>query len=72
MCEFYSRLGKTKHTVIRHSNMYGPYDKYDLEKSHVFGATITKVMTSQDGKINVVCSISRSSLARLSLQESVS
>jgi hypothetical protein len=53
MCEFYSRLGKTKHTVIRHSNMYGPYDKYDLEKSHVFGATITKVMTSQDGKVNV-------------------
>ena len=53
MCEFYSRLGKTKHTVIRHSNMYGPYDKYDLEKSHVFGATITKVMTSKDGKVNV-------------------
>ena len=53
MCEFYSRLGKTKHTVIRHSNMYGPHDKYDLEKSHVFGATITKVMTSEDGKINV-------------------
>jgi len=53
MCEFYSRLGKTKHTVIRHSNIYGPYDKYDLEKSHVFGATITKVMTSEDGKVNV-------------------
>lgn len=53
MCEFYSRLGKTKHTVIRHSNMYGPYDKYDLEKSHVFGATITKVMESKDGKVNV-------------------
>jgi len=53
MCEFYSRLGKTKHTVVRHSNMYGPYDKYDLEKSHVFGATITKVMTSEDGKVNV-------------------
>jgi len=53
MCEFYSRLGKTKHTIIRHSNIYGPYDKYDLEKSHVFGATITKVMTAQDNKINV-------------------
>jgi len=53
MCEFFSRLGRTKHTAIRHSNMYGPYDKYDLEKSHVFGATITKVMTSEDGKINV-------------------
>ena len=53
MCQFYSRLGKTKHTVIRHSNMYGPYDKYDLEKSHVFGATVTKVMESKDGKVNV-------------------
>lgn len=53
MCEFFSRLGRTKHTVMRHSNMYGPYDKYDLERSHMFGATITKVMTSTDGKINV-------------------
>ena len=44
MCEFYSRLGKAKHTVIRHSNVYGPYDKYDYEKSHVFGATVRKVM----------------------------
>jgi len=53
LCEFYSRLGKTKFTVIRHSNIYGPYDKYDLEKSHVFGATITKVMTAQDNKVTV-------------------
>ena len=53
-CEFFSRLGKTKHTVFRHSNIYGPYDKYDLEKSHVFGATITKVMQAPDGsKIKV-------------------
>jgi nucleoside-diphosphate-sugar epimerase len=44
MCEFYSGLGNTKFTAIRHSNIYGPHDKYDLEKSHVFGATITKVM----------------------------
>ena len=48
MCDFYSRLGRTKHTVIRHSNIYGPHDKYDLERSHVFGATITKVMTAED------------------------
>ena len=53
MCEFYSRLGRTKHTVIRHSNVYGPYDKYDLEKSHVFGATITKVMTNKTGELVV-------------------
>jgi len=53
MCNFYAGFKKTKHTVIRHSNMYGPHDKYDLEKSHVTGATITKVMTSEDGKVNV-------------------
>lgn len=53
MCEFYARLGRNKYTVLRHSNIYGPYDKYDLEKSHVFGATITKVMTAKDGKISV-------------------
>ncbi|MCK4815931.1 NAD-dependent epimerase/dehydratase family protein, partial [bacterium] len=49
MCEFYSRIGNTKYTVIRHSNIYGPYDKFDLEKSHVFGATMTKVMTAENG-----------------------
>jgi len=53
MAEFYSRIGNAKYTVIRHSNVYGPYDKFDLEKSHVFGATITKVMTNEDGKIVV-------------------
>ncbi|MFC2059486.1 NAD-dependent epimerase/dehydratase family protein [Chloroflexota bacterium] len=54
MCEFYSRIGNTKYTVIRHSNIYGPYDKYDLERSHVFGATMTKVMTAEnEGKIVV-------------------
>ena len=54
MCEFYSRIGEAKYTVIRHSNIYGPHDKYDLEKSHVFGATVTKVMTSpENGEILV-------------------
>lgn len=54
MCEFYSRIGNTKYTAVRHSNIYGPYDKFDLEQSHVFGATITKVMNSKEnGKIVV-------------------
>ena len=53
MCEFYSRLGRNKFTVLRHSNIYGPYDKFDLTKSHVFGATMTKVMTAKNGKIAV-------------------
>ncbi len=48
MCEFYANLGTTKFTAIRHSNIYGPYDKFDLKKSHVFGATITKVMKAKN------------------------
>ncbi|MBQ26706.1 MAG: hypothetical protein CMH81_00975 [Nitrospiraceae bacterium] len=53
MCEFYSQIGSTKYTVLRHSNIYGPHDKFDLERSHVFGATMTKVLTATDGKIMV-------------------
>ncbi len=53
MAEFFAGLGRTKFTVLRHSNIYGPHDKYDLERSHMFGATVTKVMTASDGKIAV-------------------
>ncbi len=48
IAKFYSMLSETKFTIIRHSNIYGPHDKYDLDKSHVFGATITKVMRAKD------------------------
>lgn len=47
MCDFFSRITECKFTVIRHSNIYGPYDKFDLKKSHVFGATIAKVLSSK-------------------------
>ena len=30
MCKFYSRISKTNFTIIRHSNIYSKYDKYDL------------------------------------------
>ena len=52
MCQFYSSISQTKYTAVRHSNIYGPYDKFDLEKSHVFGASVTKVMNAKD-KITV-------------------
>lgn len=54
MCEFYARICDTKFTVFRHSNIYGPYDKYDLQRSHVFGATVTKVMEAEEGTDVVV------------------
>jgi GDP-L-fucose synthase len=52
MCEFYAGISDTKFTAIRHSNIYGAHDKFDLERSHVFGATITKVMEAKD-KVSV-------------------
>jgi GDP-L-fucose synthase len=52
MCDFYSRIGETKFTAIRHSNIYGGHDKFDFERSHVFGATVSKVMLATD-KISV-------------------
>jgi GDP-L-fucose synthase len=48
MCEFYAGISDTKFTAIRHSNIYGSHDKFDLERSHVFGATITKVMNADE------------------------
>ncbi len=47
MCKFYSQVGKTKFSVLRQSNIYGPYDKYFSEKSHVFAATISKVLKNK-------------------------
>lgn len=53
MCEFYSRLGRTRHVAIRHSNIYGPHDKFDLVRSHVFGATVAKVMAPDARAVSV-------------------
>ena len=53
MCEFFSSISDTKFTAIRHSNIYGPYDKYDLVRSHVFGATVAKVMDRSKDEIVV-------------------
>lgn len=53
MCEFYAGICGTRFTVIRHSNIYGPHDKFDLERSHVFGATVAKALNSDDGRIVV-------------------
>ena len=47
LCEFYSRLGDTKYTAVRHSNVYGPYDKFDLNKCHVLPAMINKVCSDK-------------------------
>ena len=48
MCDFYSRIGSTKFTSFRHSNVYGPYDKFDLDKCHVVPAFVNKVTNAEE------------------------
>lgn len=48
LCKFWSTLGRTKYTVFRHSNIIGPYDRYDLKTGHVFSATVKKILQAKD------------------------
>ena len=50
LCKMYSEiLINPMHTVIvRPANLYGPHDKYDLDKCHVTPASIIKVATRLD------------------------
>ncbi len=52
-CRIYAFGSDMSSTVIRHSNVYGPQDKFDLKRSHVCAALITKAMTSTDGKVHI-------------------
>ena len=48
ICKFYSDISKTKFSIIRHSNLYGPHDKFDLNKGHFIGSSILKVHLSKN------------------------
>jgi nucleoside-diphosphate-sugar epimerase len=43
LCKFYSGISETAFTVIRHTNTYGPYDKFDLDKGHVLSSLLLKL-----------------------------
>ena len=53
LCHFFSTFGKTRFTIIRHSNNYGPFDKFDTTKGHVFSATIEKIMSPSNDRVIV-------------------
>ena len=53
VCEFFSKIGKTKYTCIRHSNIYGPHDKFDLNKGHFFASNLLKIYLNQNGQIKI-------------------
>ncbi len=50
LCRIYSEKIKDpmKTVVVRPSNVYGPYDKFDFERSHVTAALTRKVIERQD------------------------
>lgn len=52
MCKFFSSISKIKFSIIRHSNIYGPYDKFDEKKGHFIGSTIHKIFNSDKLIIN--------------------
>jgi GDP-L-fucose synthase len=53
MCKFYSNNSNLITHCLRHSNVYGPWDKFDPFRSHVIGATIRKVLLPTDEQILV-------------------
>ena len=48
MCKFYSKKSKTKFSVLRHTNIYGPYDKFDNSKSHFMASIISKIRRANE------------------------
>lgn len=52
LCRFYSSLTKTKFVIVRHTNIYGPGDKFNLEFGHVLSSLIIK-MHNASGKVKL-------------------
>lgn len=43
MCEYYNKQYGTHFIAVMPTNLYGPYDNFDLESSHVIPALIVKI-----------------------------
>ena len=48
ICKFYSKKSKTKFTALRHSNIYGPFDKFNSIKGHFMSSIISKVFNQNN------------------------
>ena len=53
MCKFFSSISNIKFTIIRHSNIYGPYDKFDEKKGHFIGSSIYKIFNKKNKIIKI-------------------
>ena len=54
MCESYNLQYNTNFISVMPTNLYGPNDNFDLEKSHVLPALIRKIYLA---KITILCII---------------
>lgn len=54
MAEFYANFKQTKFIILRHSNIYGPNDKFDPLKSHVLASLILKSMDKKRKVIEIL------------------
>ncbi len=52
MAKFFSDISETKFTVFRHSNVIGPFDKYNDPSSHMFAALFSKLIGA-DKKLEI-------------------
>lgn len=48
LCKFWSTIGDTKFTAIRHSNIYGPHDRFNLKTGHVCASLIKKIVDAKN------------------------
>lgn len=53
LCRFYGSRGRARFTVARHSNVYGPYDKFG-GGGHFFAANIGRICDLKDGDTDTV------------------
>jgi nucleoside-diphosphate-sugar epimerase len=53
MCKFFSTICKTRFSIIRHSNIYGPNDKFDINKGHFIGSSIYKVFNEKNNYVKI-------------------
>ena len=47
LCLFFSKICNTKFSIIRHSNIYGPHDKFDIKNGHFIGSSFKKILSKK-------------------------
>jgi nucleoside-diphosphate-sugar epimerase len=53
ICKFYSKISNIKFSIIRHSNIYGPFDKFNIQKGHFLSSSIYKVLKQKGNHVDI-------------------